>query len=310
MGILKRGKDSLNLYHLRYFVTLAHLEHYTKAAEQLSITQPSLSHAISSLESELKVRLFEKDGRNVVLTKWGSAFLKDVEEVLALLDSSVENLQMTGSGNGTIDLACIRTLGISYVPALMRAFIEANPDKNINFRLHSGGGLSAGIIEGLKSREYDVAFCSKYKNDPLLDFVPVASQELVLVVPRDHALAVKDKITLKETISYPHILFDRRSGLRDIIDGLFDEIHDFPEVAMETEEDQVIAGLVSQGFGIAVVPYMDILESIPLKVLQIVDPKPERHFYMASLKGTYVAPLVVAFKEFAANFKHDSEYTL
>ena len=61
----------MNLYHLRYFVTLAHLEHYTKAAEILAITQPSLSHAISSLEKELGVKLFEKDGRNVVLTKCG-----------------------------------------------------------------------------------------------------------------------------------------------------------------------------------------------------------------------------------------------
>ena len=56
----------MNLYHLRYFVTLAHLEHYTKAAELLSITQPSLSHAISSLESELGEKLFEKEGRNIV----------------------------------------------------------------------------------------------------------------------------------------------------------------------------------------------------------------------------------------------------
>ena len=53
----------MNLYHLRYFATLAHLEHYTKAAEILSITQPSLSHAIASLEKELGVKLFEKEGR-------------------------------------------------------------------------------------------------------------------------------------------------------------------------------------------------------------------------------------------------------
>ena len=79
----------MNLHHLRYFVTLAHLEHYTKAAKQLSITQPSLSHAIAALEEELNVRLFEKDGRNVVLTRWGNVFLKDVEEILAHLDSSV-----------------------------------------------------------------------------------------------------------------------------------------------------------------------------------------------------------------------------
>lgn len=64
----------MNLYHLRYFATLAHLEHYTKAAEILSITQPSLSHAIASLEKELGVKLFEKEGRNVVLTNAGRPF--------------------------------------------------------------------------------------------------------------------------------------------------------------------------------------------------------------------------------------------
>ena len=66
--------SKLNLYHLRYFVTLAHLEHYTKAAEELMITQPSLSHAISLLEKELGVSLFEKEGRNIVLTKYGKMF--------------------------------------------------------------------------------------------------------------------------------------------------------------------------------------------------------------------------------------------
>ena len=147
----------MNLHHLRYFVTLAHLEHYTKAARQLSITQPSLSHAIAALEEELNVRLFEKDGRNVVLTRWGKVFLKDVEEILAHLDSSVANLKMTGSGNGTIDIGCIRVLGASYVPGLMREFIKANPDKNISYRLHSEGGLSAEIIEGLKNRQFDEA---------------------------------------------------------------------------------------------------------------------------------------------------------
>ena len=106
----------MNLYHLRYFVTLAHLEHYTKAAELLSITQPSLSHAISSLEKELGVRLFEKEGRNVVLTKCGRAFLEDVEQSLALLDSSVNKLQLTGSGEGQIDVAVLRVLSTDLFP--------------------------------------------------------------------------------------------------------------------------------------------------------------------------------------------------
>src|SRR5690606_7036629 len=98
----------MNLYHLRYFVTLAHLEHYTKAAEILCITQPSLSYAITSLENELGVKLFEKDGRNVSLTKYGSTFLIDVKHALDILDSSVNNLQITGKGEGQIDVAMLR----------------------------------------------------------------------------------------------------------------------------------------------------------------------------------------------------------
>lgn len=112
----------MNLYHLRYFVTLAHLEHYTKAAEILAITQPSLSHAIASLEKELGVKLFEKEGRNVVLTKCGQAFLTDVEHALDMLDSSVNKLQMTGSGEGRIDIVQLRVLSSIIVPGFVKGF--------------------------------------------------------------------------------------------------------------------------------------------------------------------------------------------
>ena len=76
----------MNLYQLRYFTTLAQEEHYTKAALKLHITQPSLTHAIHLLEDELDVVLFEKKGRNVVLTKYGKLFLKEIEPILNRLD--------------------------------------------------------------------------------------------------------------------------------------------------------------------------------------------------------------------------------
>ena len=72
----------MNLYHLRYFVTLAKLEHYTKAAEELCITQPSLSHAISLLEKELGVTLFQKEGRNIVLNKMWEDFSRKSERII------------------------------------------------------------------------------------------------------------------------------------------------------------------------------------------------------------------------------------
>lgn len=96
----------MNLYHLRYFVQLAHTRHYTRAAEQLCITQPSLSHAISQLENELGLPLFEKTGRNTELTRFGEQFLECAERTLSTLDEGVEELKRVSRGEGLIRLGC------------------------------------------------------------------------------------------------------------------------------------------------------------------------------------------------------------
>ena len=83
----------MNLNQLTYFVTLAQIENYTRAAKRLDITQPSLSHAISNLEKELQVPLFERHGRNVTMTKYGEMFLKYVQDSLHILNLGVERIQ-------------------------------------------------------------------------------------------------------------------------------------------------------------------------------------------------------------------------
>ena len=288
----------MNLYHLRYFATLAHLEHYTKAAEILSITQPSLSHAISSLEKELGVKLFEKDGRNVVLTKCGQAFLVDVEQAMNMLDTSVNKLQMTGFGEGRIDIAELRVLSSTVVPNFVKGFLDSSSNKKIDFHFHSSTGLTFDMIQGLKERKYDIAFCSKMDNEPLIEFTPVAKQELVLIVPKGHPLEDRTSIDLKDSLAYPHIVFSKRSGLRQVIDKLFEKCGGYPEIAYSMEEDQGVAGLVGAGFGIAVVPKMPILSYMPVSIIEIATPSWERLFYMATLKNVYQAPVVMNFKKY------------
>lgn len=287
----------MNLYHLRYFITLSHLEHYTKAAEELMITQPSLSHAISLLEKELGVSLFEKEGRNVVLTKYGKIFLSDVEKSLEILDASARSLKMIGGGEGRIDLAFLRTLGTDFVPNITRSFLQSHEEKSIEFHFHTRI-TSMDIIQELKERKYDIAFCSKVDKEHNIEFTPIAKQELVLIVPTDHPLAHKDTIDLIETIPYPQILFTKKSGLRPIIDDLFEKISEHPIVAYEVEEDEVIGGLVSHNFGIAVIPNMPILNSMNVKVIKIKSPNWERIFYLAAVKDRYLAPVVQEFKNF------------
>ena len=98
----------MNLNQLHYFSKLAEVEHYTKAAEELDISQPTLSHAIGSLEKELGTKLFEKQGRNVTLTKYGSIFREYVDESLHVLDSGVKKVRaLTGQTEGLIELGYI-----------------------------------------------------------------------------------------------------------------------------------------------------------------------------------------------------------
>ena len=243
----------MNLNHLQYFVKLAYLEHYTKAAKDLSITQPSLSHAISSLEEELGTKLFEKQGRNVSLTKYGKTFLKYVEKSLEYLQEGVDKTKaLTCATSGLIDLGYIYTLEADFMPNMVRKFLDENKDKNFGFTFSSNNTKS--IIEGLKNEKYDLGFCSKVENETSIDFIKVKQEELVIIVPKNHELSKYNEIDLIETISYNHIVFTKSSGLRQVIDNLFRQIGKKQNISYEVENDSSMAGLVAQGFGIAIMP--------------------------------------------------------
>ena len=89
----------MNLSYIRYFVTLAHVRHYTKAAEQLCITQPSLSHAVTQLEKGIgNSASLKKNGRNTTLTQFGEEFLVCAEHTLSTLDAGVASIHRSAKG--------------------------------------------------------------------------------------------------------------------------------------------------------------------------------------------------------------------
>ena len=190
----------MNLFYLRYFVTLAHVKHYTKAAEQLCITQPSLSHAIAQMEKELGVPLFEKNGRNTMLTPFGREFLSCAEHTLSTLDDGIASLQRSARGSGLIRLGFVRPLGIEFVPHLAADFLRAYPENDIRFTFHTG--ITQHLLDDLAQRKVDLLFCSKPQDDLKFTAVPVQKQELVVIVPQNHPLAArsaKDGICLSDT---------------------------------------------------------------------------------------------------------------
>lgn len=291
----------MNLFYLRYFVTLAHVRHYTKAAEQLCIAQPSLSHAITQLEKELGLPLFEKSGRKTTLTRFGEEFLTCAEHTLSTLDAGVASMQRSARGEGLIRLGLLRTLGVEFIPRLAAGFLKENPELDIQFTFHTG--VTQHLLEGLAARKFDLVFSSEPPGKYNYTAIPVQKQELVLITPKTHPLAASASVDLAETIPYPQIFFEKSSGIRAVIDGMFAQIEAEPHIAYETEEDQVIAGLVAQGFGIAVVPYMDLLLKLDLHILQLRSPACERNLFMVHDERCFMPPAVEHFRQYVLEGK-------
>lgn len=286
----------MNLDHLRYFLTLSDELHYTRAAQKLCITQPSLSHAIAQLERELEVQLIRREGRAMTLTEAGRIFREDVKRSLSILDDGVRSMDEIARGGGLVRLGFLRTLGTHFIPELCAKFRRHEQGSSVDFSFDSG--ITGELLDGLHNDKYDVVFTSP-TDDPRVCFTPVSEQNLVLIVPSEHELAGRHSIDLIETADYPYVMFHPESGLRLVIDGMFEKIGASPKIAYEVMEDQVIAGLVAQGFGIAVVPYMDILLRLNLRIIQIAEPAWERKFYMATVRDRLLPPAAEHFVAFA-----------
>ena len=230
----------MNLNQLHYFAKLAEVEHYTKAAEELSISQPSLSHAVSSLEKEIGTKLFEKQGRGVVLTKYGKIFKEYVDEAIHSLDTGVKKVQsMTGQTEGVVELAYIYTLGSGFVPRLVGDFLRTHEELKVKFRFTVGN--TSEIIQGLKEDRFDIGFCSMAEREGEIGFTPVGREKLVVVVPKGHPLSYERAVDLEQAAAYPQIFYTPNSGLRPVVDRMFEQAKLNPKIAYEIEEDGSMA---------------------------------------------------------------------
>lgn len=186
----------MNLSQLNYFKKLAEVLHYTRAAQELFITQPTLSGAISSLEKELGAPLFERNGRSVLLTPYGEVFYEHVCLALRAIDDGVAAVSARSSASfGTVNLGTTFTTQDHYLPSLIRDFEEAF-DKRVIVKVSQG--FTNYLTEQLHRGTLDVAFCGKRDNEPDIAYFPVKHCELALYVRDDHPLASADTITFAE----------------------------------------------------------------------------------------------------------------
>ncbi|MDD3402092.1 MAG: LysR family transcriptional regulator [Hespellia sp.] len=288
----------MNLNQLYYFQAIAKLQHFSRAAEQLHISQPSLSYAMSSLEKELDTQLFEKQGRNVVLTKYGKIFLEHVTLSLEELEAGKLQLQKyTSSQQGQIDIGYVYPLAPRYIPKMARSFLSMKENKHVNFTFYQG--ITSRLVEGLKAEKYDVIFGSLVQTEPDIEFVPLLQHSLSVVVPLDHPLAELDTISLPQIEPYPLVVYHRGTGLGQLTLKAFELAGIHPEIISEAENEQALYGLVSEGFGLSLVAEIPEIHLYQVKAIHVEEPYCQRHIHMGYLKNRFQPAALKRFIQYA-----------
>lgn len=294
----------MTLNQLIYFQTIARLEHFRKAAEELNISQPSLSHSMSSLEDELGLKLFKRNGRNITLTKYGKVFLEKIDKILFELDLAQKHMKQLSGTHGHIDIAYVYPLSYSYIPKLVREFLSIEDNKNTTFSFHQQ--ITVDIIKGLMSEKFDVGFCAFADNSDEIEFVPLIKQEMVVITSKSHELSKQDKVKLKDIEKYQVIGYDRSSGLGKLTKNIFLDNGLHPEIVHECPDENSIASLVAEDFGIALVANIDSLENHSINILKIDDYNIDHTVYFAYKKDNYQLKAIKKFIEFTT--KHGKLY--
>ena len=159
----------MTLNQILYFQKVARLENYHQAAEELYISQPSLSRSMAALEDELGVILFEKKGRGVELTKAGKLFLEHADRIVADCSVAVDKMQELSSDGGKIDIGYIFPLAGHYIPHKVRKFLDMEKNKNVVFNFWQNH--TPAIEKKVRSGELDVGFGGFLQKDDM-EFFP------------------------------------------------------------------------------------------------------------------------------------------
>lgn len=285
----------MNLSQLYYFRKLAELQHYTKAAKELYITQPSLSDSIASLEQELGISLFQKEGRNVKLTKYGREFYQHVSFSLNELERGIAAMKKhSGQIGGTIDIGCIPTLLGDFLPTAIQNYMKTN--KLCKFNIYHG--MSIEVAHGVATGKYDLGFCSMVDDEPDLVFVPIMTQELIVIVNDTHPLANRTQLRLSELREYSLTTYRDSIPIGKVVRKLLKE-HEV-EATFSYDDELSIGGVISEMPLAAIVartPFLKQFTNLVLIPLSDV-PKDTRLIYMAYSKKNFISSAVEAFADF------------
>ncbi len=235
---------------LEAFVQVAAHRSFSRAAEALQLTQPSITARIQSLERVLGEELFERSGRGVRLSDAGTIFLPHAERILQMLQEAKNNLEEVRSVQaGSLRLGSALTISTYVLPRILHMFHSRYP--GVEVVVHTG--RSEQVLNMLLSDEVQVGLVRSLMH-PDVETVNLYADEVILVANPDHPFAADRQATIEEVGGQPVILADRGSSYYGLIHGFFRQAGVVPNVAMELDSMEATKRMVEEGLGIALLP--------------------------------------------------------
>lgn len=286
----------MELHQLEYFRVVAHLQHMTRAAETLNMSQPALSKSIAHLEQEVGAPLFDRQGRSIVLNRYGQMLLKHAEHILQEWDKAKQEIQdIVSPGHGEVTLGFIHTLGMEIVPELMAEVRRIFPHLNFTF----SQSTSLRLLRQLEAGEVDLCLTQPIQSTTVqVNWRKLWSEELFVIVPKHHHLAYRQSIALHEIAGEPFISIRKGNSLRKIIDHFLQKANVSPNVIFSGEEVHTVAGFVGAGHGVSLVPNIKGLDQYNLAKISVSDMRCERDIGLALVEGRYLSPTTERFIDF------------
>ncbi|HBM2906123.1 TPA: LysR family transcriptional regulator [Klebsiella michiganensis] len=245
---------NIELRHLRYFIAVAEELHFGHAAARLNISQPPLSQQIQILEQQIGARLFARTNRSVSLTEAGRQFLADSRQILSQVDDAAARAARLHHGE-TGELRIGFTSSAPFIKAVsdtLSTFRRRYPDVHIQTRETNTREQIVPLNEGA----LDLGLMRNTQLPGTLVWERVLREPLLAMVPRDHPLASKPRVSLRELAREPFVFFDPHvgTGLYDDILGLMRRYDLTPAITQEVGEAMTIIGLVAAGLGVSILP--------------------------------------------------------
>ncbi|HEY6010634.1 MAG TPA: selenium metabolism-associated LysR family transcriptional regulator [Nitrospirota bacterium] len=291
----------MDLHQIEIFCTLIKLRSFSKAAEALYLTQPTVRGHIKNLEDELGVKLLDRLGKRVVPTEAGMLLLRHGQKLLSLHDHARQEIdELSGKVCGVLKIGGSTIPGAYILPSFIGAFKKKYSSASIQLYIDDTAKVAESVVNG----DLIIGVVGARVCDPRLEMHPFLNDELVVTVPAGHAWARKKAIPVNALTGEPFILREKGSGTRRIMEERLEKagvsIAGLNTVAVMGSSDAVRQA-VKAGLGISILSIRAIQDDIRagrLSAVRIKDLPMERSFSIILLKGKTRSPLCREFLQF------------